>query len=126
MWGIWVLKDAEFYADFKNIDLPLWQNAHEKVIPGYRFFVCTVHRGSHGAGPVNIRKPLSFNYFFSCILSLMFVLIETYVKFWFFRYPYTPQCEKNVLPLCFAWPLHVIWSTQFSHTLVLIYAIFPP
>jgi hypothetical protein len=23
MWGIWVLKDAEFYADFKNIDLPL-------------------------------------------------------------------------------------------------------
>jgi hypothetical protein len=27
LWTSWVLKDAEFYVEFKNINLPLWQNA---------------------------------------------------------------------------------------------------
>jgi hypothetical protein len=36
IWTSWVSKDAECYVDFKNINLPLWQNAPKKVIKDKR------------------------------------------------------------------------------------------
>jgi hypothetical protein len=30
IWGLCISKDAEFNVDFKNINLPLWQNAPKK------------------------------------------------------------------------------------------------
>jgi hypothetical protein len=33
---IWVSKDAELYVNFKNINVPLWQNAPKKVNPEKR------------------------------------------------------------------------------------------
>jgi hypothetical protein len=41
-WGSWLSKDVEFNVDFKNIKLPLWQNAPKKVIPEKR--ISTLHR----------------------------------------------------------------------------------
>jgi hypothetical protein len=31
IWTLWISKYAEFYVDFKNIYLPLWQNAPKKI-----------------------------------------------------------------------------------------------
>jgi hypothetical protein len=30
MWTLWVSKDPEFYVDFKNKNIPSWNNAHTK------------------------------------------------------------------------------------------------
>jgi hypothetical protein len=39
MWAWWVSKDTEFYVDFKNINLPLWQNAPKKSNSKIKIFI---------------------------------------------------------------------------------------
>jgi hypothetical protein len=38
IWGIWVSKDAEFYVDFNNINLPLYENAPKYYISMLFYF----------------------------------------------------------------------------------------
>jgi hypothetical protein len=59
-WTSWVLKSpAEFYVDFKKINLPLWQNAPEKSYSRKKNFFTT-----HAGGPLctdeNLYPGISF------------------------------------------------------------------
>jgi hypothetical protein len=41
IWTSSVSKNSEFYVDFKNINLPLWQNAPKKRYSRTKISVCT-------------------------------------------------------------------------------------
>jgi hypothetical protein len=61
IWTSWASK--EFYVDFKNINLPLWQNAPKESYSSKKNFFTT-------QGAPYWRKSLSWNIFFRWILSL--------------------------------------------------------
>jgi hypothetical protein len=61
IWTSWVSKDAELYVDFKNINLPFWQNAPKEVIQEKR--ISLLHMCTGG----NLYPGISF---FRGILSL--------------------------------------------------------
>jgi hypothetical protein len=57
IWTSWVSKDAELYADLKNINLPYWQNAPKRYSRIKNFFT------AQGA-PCVQTKSFSWNIFF--------------------------------------------------------------
>jgi hypothetical protein len=75
IWAWWVLKEAEFNVDFKNINLYRWQNAPKKFIKEKR--ISHLHTGGSPYCTFysiwEIR--LSGINFFSCIFSLIQVYI---------------------------------------------------
>jgi hypothetical protein len=104
MWGIWVPKDAEFYKDSKNINLP-----YIKVIPTKHFFNMTqaafldrktMTSELEASGPKNMcffaGALCKDGNLFPGITLFMYILssrqiytFEIYVKFCIFCYPYT-------------------------------------
>jgi hypothetical protein len=44
MCGLWVPKNAEFYIDFKNINLPYWQNAPKKLFQENLVFLWKIEK----------------------------------------------------------------------------------
>jgi hypothetical protein len=106
IWTSWVSKDTEFDVDFKNINLPLWQNAPKKVIQEKRMSLL------HLCIEENLYPGLSF---FRCILSQRWVYsFEIYVKFCIFWYPLPMSIhvvKKNFGPLYSGWP-KMFWPTM--------------
>jgi hypothetical protein len=109
----WLSKDAEFYVDFKIINLPLSQNAPKKSYSRKKNFFTT--QGGPLCTDENLYPGISF---FRWILLLWQVYIfYFYVKFCIFWYPWSPYWVYLYLVHDQKWSGHWV-KTLFSFIFV--------